>query len=242
MPKKIHAIIFVLLVAGLLLTACERSASVSPLATATTSAEIPFPVATQSQIMKDILAATQTANAENGTVTTGDLPGIITSTPAFTYYTDTPQSAGAATQVLATATPVLPSSTPLPPTATPTAIVYPTTTPGQPTQYASCSGVPGSGGSVPIVTIIDVSQDRQVTIDAANFPAGQSLNVRMGAYGTDANGGTVVGTANSGSSGCFSATFPISSTFAGSPKIAIRVETTSGYYYGYNWFYNTNTR
>jgi hypothetical protein len=182
--------------------------------------------------MKDILAETQTANAMNGTMTTAAPSDLSTSTPAFTYATDTPQSAQATTEA---------SSTPLPPTATPTAIVNPTITPGQPTQYASCSGVPGYGGSVPIITIVDVAQDKQVTIDATNFPSGQVLNVRMGAFGTDANGGTVVGTANSGSSGCFSATFPIPASFSGSPKIAIRVETTSGYY-GYNWFYNTNTK
>ena len=58
MNKRYYVLILVILVAGLLLSACNRSASVSPLATPTTNGEIPFPVATQSQIMKDILAAT----------------------------------------------------------------------------------------------------------------------------------------------------------------------------------------
>jgi hypothetical protein len=223
MLKRIKAIGFVVIIFALLLTACDRSASVSPLATATANGGIPFPVASQSQILKDVLAQTQTAYAVNGTMATG--------TPEFIFATDTPQSAEAATE-----TPVLPAtSTPLPPTA----VVSPTITPGQPTQFASCSGVPGYGGSVPIV---DVAKDKQVTIDGANFPGGQALNVRMGANGTDANGGTIVGTANSGTSGCFSATFLIPAAFSGSPKIAIRVETTNGYYYGYNWFYNTNTK
>lgn len=245
MNKKIHAIIFVLFAAGLLLSACERSASFSPLITATTYGNVPFPVATQSQIMKDILAATQTAESELGTMTTGSLTGITTSTPAFTFFTDTPQgetSAGSLITPAITNTPVQSASTPLPPVATPMTMVYSTTTPGQPTQYASCSSIPGSGGSVPVITIIDVAQDLQVTIDATNFPSGQSLSVRMGSYGTDANSGTVVGSGNSGTSGCFSATYPIPSSLVGSAKIAIRVETTSGYYYGYNWFYNTNTR
>jgi hypothetical protein len=242
MSKKLLGFVFTLLVAGLLLTACERSASVALFTTPTSTSGIPFPVATQSQLMKDILAQTQTASAANGVVITATPSGLATSTPAFTYSTDTPQSAGAATATLApTATPELPTATALPPTATATAIVYPTTTPGQPTQYASCSGVPGYGGSVPIITIIDVAQNLQVTIDGANFPTGQTLNVRMGAYGTDANGGAIVGTVSSGASGCFSATFQIPATFSGSPKIAIRVETTTGYY-GYNWFYNTNTK
>lgn len=245
MLKRIHAVIFVLLAAGLLLTACERSASVSPLTTATTSAEIPFPVATQSQIMKDILAATQTASVVNGTLAVGSLPGMTTSTAAFTYITATPQPSDAATEVTeatgtlaATATASLPTSTP---TIAPTDTPYPTITPGAPTQFASCSGIPGYGGGVPTLTVVDVEQDQQVTIDGANFPAGQTLIVRMGPYGTEAAGGTQVGTLDSGPSGCFSAAFAIPASLAGSPQIAIRVETDGGYYFGYNWFYNTST-
>jgi hypothetical protein len=80
----------------------------------------------------------------------------------------------------------------------------------------------------------------QVTISANNFPAGQTLTVRMGAYGTEAKNGTVVGNGSSGSSGCFSATYQIPTALSGSQQIAIRVETATGYY-GYNWFYNTST-
>ncbi|MHC1740218.1 MAG: LysM peptidoglycan-binding domain-containing protein [Anaerolineaceae bacterium] len=129
MSKRTYAIIIVILIAGLLLTACERSASVSPIATATKSGEIPFPVATQSQIMKDILAATQTAAAASGTITTGGLPGAATSTPAFTFSTPTPLGtpySGTQAAVLST--------------ATPTKITYPTPTPGRPTQYTVQSG------------------------------------------------------------------------------------------------------
>jgi hypothetical protein len=239
MPKKLYGFVFILIVAGLLLAACERSASVSPFSTPTSSSGVPFPVATQSQILKDILVETQTANAVSGTVTTANPSGLSTNTPAFTVSTGTSQSVPTSTSSAALE---LPTSTPLPPTAVPTTVVVATITPGQPTQFASCSGVAGNGGSVPIVTIVDVAQGKQVTIDAANFPNGQTINVRMGAYGTDANGGTIVGTVNSGSSGCFSAAFSIPANFSGSPKIAIRVETANNGYYGYNWFYNTNTR
>jgi len=131
MSKRFYyAIILVILSTGLLLTACERPATISPLATATTSAEIPFPVATQSQIMKDILAATQTAAAASGTMSTGDLPGLATSTPAFTY--NTPSPAGTTEAVLgeSTSTPGTTATT-----AAPTAITYPTPTPGKPAQY-----------------------------------------------------------------------------------------------------------
>jgi LysM repeat protein len=114
MNKRYYVLILVILVAGLLLSACNRSASVSPLATPTTNGEIPFPVATQSQIMKDILAATQTAAALKGTITTGNLPGL-----------GTPTAAG---EIDLTPTEVLA-------TATPTAVVYPTPTAGRPSQY-----------------------------------------------------------------------------------------------------------
>ncbi len=137
MNKKFTAIILVILVAGLLLAACERSASVSPVATSTTSS-IPFPVATQSQIMKDILAATQTAAAVKGTVSTGDLPGAATSTPMSLVITATPSSVDAS---VATSTPVAAAtSVPVIATSTPTAIVYPTPTPGRPATYTIQQG------------------------------------------------------------------------------------------------------
>ena len=144
MNKKIYAIILVILVVGLLMTACERSASVSPVTTPTTSGEIPFPVASQSQIMKDILAATQTAAVMQGTLTTGALPGLATSTPAFTYITATPAAKdldtstatpASTTSSVTTATEI--SATSISATATPTLMTYtyPTATPGKPTQY-----------------------------------------------------------------------------------------------------------
>ena len=142
MSKKPYVIILVILIAGFLLTACERSASVSPVATATSSS-IPFPVVTQSQIMKDILAATQTAQAISGTVSTGSLPVSATSTPAFIYVTAT--SSSDTTKALATATPstlttAVATSAVATATPTPTAITYPTSTPGHPAQYTIQQG------------------------------------------------------------------------------------------------------
>ena len=141
MSKKTSVIILVILVAAFALTACERSASVSPVTTPT-SAEIPFPVATQPQIMKDILAATQTASALKGTITTGSLPGLVTSTPAFTYSTPTPLGTlnTSAVTALSTATSIsLATATPVATTA-PTATAYPTPTPGKPSQYTIQQG------------------------------------------------------------------------------------------------------
>ena len=99
---------------------------------------------------------------------------------------------------------------------------------------------PGYYG-VPTIFISAVVRDSTVTIYGNNFPPNQTLNVRMGAYGTLGIGGIVVTTQNSGSSGSFSATYTIPGALAGSSQIAIRLETTNGYYYGYNWFYNNTT-
>lgn len=135
MSKKVYALIFICLSLGLLLAACERPASVSPLSIAT--GEIPFPVSTTSSIMKDILAATQTAMATAGTVSTGDLLDLTaTSTPVYTYITATPQDEIATAET--TATPTTEVATTAMPTTTVTP--YPTATPGIPNQYVIQSG------------------------------------------------------------------------------------------------------
>ena len=105
--------------------------------------------------------------------------------------------------------------------------------------------LPGPWGhgymAVPTISIAAVVRDSSVTLYGNNFPTGQTLNVRMGPYGSLGLGGIVVASQASGTSGSFSATYNIPGALMGSPKIAIRVETTDGYYYGYNWFYNNST-
>jgi hypothetical protein len=86
--------------------------------------------------------------------------------------------------------------------------------------------------------ISSVVKDQSVTISAVNFPPGQDFTVRMGDFGTLAIGGMVITTFNSGAGGSFTATYPIPAAIAGSYKIAIRLESATGYYYAYNWFYN----
>ena len=63
----------------------------------------------------------------------------------------------------------------------------------------------------------------------------------MGAYGTLGIGGILVTSVDTGAGGNFSATYDIPAALAGSSKIAIRLETASGYFYAFNWFYNTST-
>ncbi|HNR02935.1 MAG TPA: LysM peptidoglycan-binding domain-containing protein [Anaerolineaceae bacterium] len=68
MKKRTLGLIIILAIGVLMLTACERSATRASRDSAATDGEIPFPVSTQSQIMVDILAATQTALAAGDAV------------------------------------------------------------------------------------------------------------------------------------------------------------------------------
>ena len=93
---------------------------------------------------------------------------------------------------------------------------------------------------IPTFTIIAVDEDDTVTIKTANFPAGDSFTVTMGAYGTLGIGGTVVGTQSSGAGGSFTATYNIPNSLKGSTKIAIRLQSPTSGYYSYNWFWNND--
>ena len=96
---------------------------------------------------------------------------------------------------------------------------------------------PGYSG-IPTISILSVVKDVSVTIQTNNFPASQDFTVRMGAYGTQAIGGTIVATTPSGSGGSFQVTYNIPAGLVGSSQIAIRLDSASGFYYSYNWFYN----
>lgn len=91
---------------------------------------------------------------------------------------------------------------------------------------------------IPTISIVDVVEDTSVTIKTNNFPANETFTVRMGPFGTQAIGGTVVGTTPSGAGGSFEVTYSIPAGLAGSNMIAIRMDSASGYY-SYNWFYNS---
>ena len=93
---------------------------------------------------------------------------------------------------------------------------------------------------IPTFNISSVVSGTSVTVQASNFPAGQTFTVRMGLFGTLALGGTVIGTTSSGTGGSFSATYAIPAALAGLSKIAIRMDSPEGYY-AYNWFYNNST-
>lgn len=109
-------------------------------------------------------------------------------------------------------------------------VVTPVVTPVSP-------AVPGYVG-IPTFMILSVVKDNSVTIQASNFPPGLNFKVLMGEYGTLGAGGTQVTVVSSGTGGNFTTTYLIPAALGGRSRIAIRLESTSGYYYAYNWFYN----
>jgi hypothetical protein len=101
---------------------------------------------------------------------------------------------------------------------------------------------PGTGISgIPTFSIQSVVQDDSVTIPTNNFPASLDFNVRMGQFGTTGINGIIVGTTNSGGGGVFTATYSIPDTLKGLRQIAIRMDSTSGGFFAFNWFWNNTT-
>lgn len=124
------------------------------------------------------------------------------------------------------------------PSATTTATTTATIT-KTPSATTTATASPGYSG-IPTFSIVSVVEDSKVTIKTNNFPADQTFTVRMGAYGTKGIGGTVAGTTDSGKGGVFEATYDIPEGLAGSYRIAIRLDSPSGYF-SYNWFYNSDS-
>jgi hypothetical protein len=138
------------------------------------------------------------------------------------------------------------------PTPTPVSPMSPSTatTPGADTTTTPSTAAPAPEvvpnvssdyNSVPSFTVSSVVKDSMVSIFAKDFPPGQSFTIRMGEYGTAAVGGVVVSTTETGKGGDFTATYSIPDSLKGSEAIAIRMDSTAGYF-AYNWFYNSSSR
>jgi hypothetical protein len=100
--------------------------------------------------------------------------------------------------------------------------------------------VPATYTGFPYFYISKVVKDSSVTIDGHNFPPSQTFTVTMGSYGSYGIGGIVIGTTGSDGGGNLIATYSVPAALAGNSLIAIRMESTEGYY-AYNWFYNKTT-
>ena len=120
---------------------------------------------------------------------------------------------------------------------------YNNTSSAPPSQEPAPTPSPPPSGytDYPTISIVGVVKDQSVTISGQNFPPDDTFTVLMGPYGTQAIGGTNVGSTSTGSGGSLSATYSIPSSLAGSYKIAIRLQSSTSGYYAYNWFYNSST-
>jgi hypothetical protein len=94
--------------------------------------------------------------------------------------------------------------------------------------------------TIPTISILGVTQNEKVTIQTYNYPANYDFEVRMGLFGTKGVDGVLVGTVNSGDGGSMKFTFPIPTELQSESMIAIRLQSTVGGYYSYDWFYNTD--
>ena len=108
-----------------------------------------------------------------------------------------------------------------------------------PTSTRSNSGSTRTS-QIPTLKILSVVRNKRVTIQTDNFPSQTKFVVTMGKYGTKGIGGIEVATTESGSDRTFNATYSIPHALRGQDRIAIRLQSASGYY-SYNWFYNNST-
>lgn len=106
------------------------------------------------------------------------------------------------------------------------------------TSTPTVTGTPKPVYTYPTFSITAVVKDSTVTVKTSNLPKNQTFTVRMGAYGTLAVGGTVVGTTESGEGGTQTYTYTVPDGLKGSQRIAIRMDSSSGPY-AYNWFWNS---
>jgi hypothetical protein len=89
------------------------------------------------------------------------------------------------------------------------------------------------------IDVVSVKADESVTIRYRSAPANYLFTVRMDVAGNKALNGIVVAETNSGSGGSFQETYKIPAELQGKKTIAIRVDSTRGGFYSFNWFNNT---
>jgi hypothetical protein len=108
-----------------------------------------------------------------------------------------------------------------------------------PTATRSSSGSTRTS-NIPTIEILSVVRNKRVIIQTEDFPPHTTFSVTMGRYGTKGVGGIEVAKTESGSGESFTATYQIPFALRGHDRIAIRLQSASGYY-SYNWFYNNST-
>lgn len=91
------------------------------------------------------------------------------------------------------------------------------------------------------IEIVSVKADESVTIRGKDFPANRTWTARMDAAGNLGIDGIVVGESKVEKGGAFEVTYRIPAELKGVKTIAIRLESTTGGWYVYDWFNNRTT-
>lgn len=102
------------------------------------------------------------------------------------------------------------------------------------------ANVAHADGGVPSFIIVSVKADESVRIRTSSFPANTIFTVRMDVVGKAGVNGIIVTQTNTGAGGAFEETYKIPAELKGKAQIAIRLESSNGYY-AFNWFNNTTT-
>ena len=224
MRKNLIVLAGTLFVLSALLGACTRSASGGPSEAIAGEEALPNPVSTQSQIMKEIIAGTQTAMA---------MP--VDATPADEEEAALAEDEGEEATVEATAKPKEVEATPIP---------LPTSTAGPPPavelEYNNKKCAPGL-----YLCVVDYVKDQTVTVQGS-YPwllNDMKLTFKMGPEGLyDYSQYIVVGTSNYKPDAAkgygFRATLNIPDSLRGAPIIVVRLETDQPSYYGSDFFAN----
>ena len=100
------------------------------------------------------------------------------------------------------------------------------------------SGIGKVQAAYPSFTISEVKTDETVTTLTKDMPKNLDFKVLMGEYNTKAKDGIEVATFNSGDTSSFAVTVDIPAPLKGRAQISIRIESLTGGYYYYNWFWN----
>jgi len=228
MKRSLSILVVAIIVLGLTLSACTRSASGGPSDVPEAEATLPNPVSTQSQLMKDIIAGTQTAMA---------VP--LDATPAEGEEVDGTEVVPEETDAESDDT----STTPAP-AATATPKPLPTSTQGPPPvvelEYNTRTCNPGL-----YVCVVDIEKDKSVEVQGT-YPWLQDkmeLTFKMGPEGNyDFSKYVVAGTAKyepDGSKGYgFKTTLNIPDALRGMETIVVLLETNNPNYYGSDFFSN----
>ncbi|MCK9245418.1 MAG: hypothetical protein M0P11_00485 [Anaerolineaceae bacterium] len=92
--------------------------------------------------------------------------------------------------------------------------------------------------SYPSFTISKVKMDETVTLLTRDMPKDYDFKVLLGEYNTRGVDGIEVALFDSGSGGSFEVTVDIPAALKGRAMISVRIESLTGGYYYYNWFWN----